>query len=151
MNAQDKKQRNSKIQRRRSFGLRQKLLLLGASAVVIAIAARATTPALKITSLGDGDFQLTVTNSATNDSYQIYYTPNFDPGYQWNVLLVGSGGQTNFTVSVPPNGSGFYQAVAVGDFDNDGIPNWEDANPTNGSVGILTVIIDTPTNHYTFR
>jgi hypothetical protein len=32
------------------------------------------------------------------------------------------------------------------DNDDDGVPDWEDADPNNPNVGILTVIIDSPTN-----
>src|SRR5580765_4525182 len=139
------------VQRKRSFGLREAFLLLVASAIGAVIVAHATPPALKITPLGGGDMQLTVTNGSATNSYEIYFTPNFDPGYQWNVLIPGSTGQSNFTVSSLFTQSGFYKALNINDIDGDGIVSWQDANDTNSAIGILSVIIDTPTNHYTFR
>jgi hypothetical protein len=131
--------------------LRKVCLLAGASAIAIAIVARATPPGLSITALGGGDYQLTITNAVPGHTYEIYSTPSFDWGYLWNVDQQGASGQTNFTISARPWPSGFFIALDGDDLDSDGIPNWEDANPTNAAIGIMTVIIDTPTNRYTFK
>ena len=144
-------QKHGQVKRKCSQGGRAAFLLFGASLIAIGIVARATPPGLSITTLTNGVLQLTVTNGAPGDTYQILYTPNFDPGYQWNVNMLGETNQTNFTLSTISTPSGFYKAVNNTDFDNDGIPNYEDANATDSSIGLLTVIIDTPTNGYTFR
>ena len=140
-----------KLKRKRSWPRKGVFFPLGAIAIVAAIGARATPPALKITPLGGGALQLTVTNAVATNSYQIYYTPNFEPGYQWEVLTFGNTGQSNFTIYTQSDPCGFYQAVNPSDLDADGVLSWQDANDTNASIGILTVFIDTPTNHFTFR
>lgn len=94
---------------------------------------------------------ISVTNATPSNSFDIFFTPNFNPGYVWNFYAAGSVGQSNFTVPIVSLPSGFYIADLSSDFDGDGIPNWEDANPNNPNIGILTVIIDSPTNGYTFR
>jgi len=145
-------QTDRKVKRKGLIGRWTILPALGTAAIVVAIAARATPPALTLTPLGNGDLQLSITNAIPTNTYDIYYTPNFNSGFAWNFFYRGAAGQTNFTISLsnsPP--SGFFIVTDIDDFDGDGIPNWEDANPNNASIGIMTVIIDTPTNGYTFR
>src|SRR6266478_4402162 len=140
-------QTDRKVKRKGLVGRWKIFLGLGVAAIVVAIAARATPPALTLTPLGNGDLQLTITNALPGDTYDVYYTPNFDQGYIWNFFDRGSAGQTNFTISLsnsPP--SGFFIVTDNDDFDGDGVENWKDANPTNAAIGIMTVIIDTPTN-----
>jgi|SRR6266850_2563359 len=103
-------------------------------------------PGLKITPLGNGDLQISITNATPSDAFEIYHTPTLDPGFVWNLNLLGYTGQSNFTISAKSSPSGFYRALNGSDLDSDGIPNFKDANPTNAAIGLLTVIIETPAN-----
>ena len=119
--------------------------------IVIGLAARATPPAMTVTQLNITNLQITITNAVPGHVYELYYSPNFDPGFVWNFFDQGTSGQTNFTVSMQFAPGGFFIALDGDDLDGDGIPNWQDADPKNPAVGALTVIIDSPTNGYTFR
>jgi hypothetical protein len=44
------------------------------------------------------------------------------------------------------DGNGNPVDSSANDSDGDGVPNWEDADPNNPNVGILTITIDSPAN-----
>jgi len=99
-------------------------------------------PLLTITPLGTNQFSIWFTNNIGTQTYDILSTPVLaDPDYPWQWAAVGSPGQTNFLVTGIYE-TGFYQAI----LDTNAIPLWEAANPTNASLGILNVLIDSPTN-----
>lgn len=104
-------------------------------------------PVLSITSLGSNQFNIVITNAVTTTNYTLFWTPALaDPNYPWEVLSVGSVGQTNFTV----NGGGlpreFFRTLVGSDSDGDGVPDWQDADPFDPNVGQLQVIIYSPAN-----
>lgn len=93
---------------------------------------------------------LTLVNGNTNIGYDIYYTPSMTTNMTWSILATGLVGQTTFTV--PMQGwQGFYRGAVGGDWDGDTIPNWMDANPTNSSLGTLSITIDSPSNGTTLN
>jgi hypothetical protein len=99
-------------------------------------------PVLEITPLGTNEFSISFTNNIGTQTYDILSTPVLaDPDYPWQWAAVGSPGQTNFLVTGIYE-TGFYQAI----LDTNAVPLWEAANPTNASLGILNVLIDSPTN-----
>jgi len=59
------------------------------------------------------------------------------------VQALGGAGQTNFSVPLGPLATGFYQVLVD---NNNGVPLWAAANPTNPVAGFLAVFIDSPTN-----
>jgi hypothetical protein len=102
-----------------------------------------TAPVLTIAALGTNQFSVTITNGVSAGNYEVWWTPVLaDPDYPWTTLAVGTSGQTNFNLNMGVYDTGFFQAVQ----DTNAIPLWEAANPTNQSLGILTVLIDSPTN-----
>lgn len=87
---------------------------------------------------------LTLGNGETNKSYNLLFSSVL-PGAYWSTTIIGSMGQTNFTVPMT-NGIGFFRAEEGDDWDGDGIKNWMDADPSSTNVGVLTVTIDAPAN-----
>ena len=102
-----------------------------------------STPYLTVAPTGTNQILITITN-ATSGSYELWTTPILgDTGnYPWTVAAVGTNGQNSFTVPAGPYPSGFFQAL----LDTNAIPLWQAANPTNQSLGVLAVTIDSPTN-----
>jgi hypothetical protein len=105
-------------------------------------------PYLTISPTGTNQYVITVFNNVAPVSYEIWWTPVLaNPAYPWTVLAVGATGQTNFTVNASVYPTGFYQAA----WDTNGIPIWEEADPNNPSLGILSITIDSPTNGSTLH
>jgi hypothetical protein len=101
-----------------------------------------TAPVLVLASTGTNQLFLTITNGDGVSTYDIYTTPVLaNPAYPWTAAVIGTNGQTNFTVSMP-YATGFYRAV----LETNGIPVWQAADPNNPGAGILAVFIDSPTN-----
>ena len=120
-----------------------------AAAIVATLTAFADTPApvLTIASLGTNNYSITITNGDTNVNYELFWTPSLnDPAFPWVLAVEGVQGQTNFNVNGGIYPLGFFRANLGSDFDGDGIPNWKDANPYDSGVGVLTLIINSPTN-----
>ena len=65
----------------------------------------------------------------------------FNPLY-----LIGNQGQTSFVASFGIETRGYFRAAVGSDWDGDGIPNYQDAQPNNPATGILTITIDSPAN-----
>ncbi len=123
--------------------------LFGVGAVVITtLTALADAPVLSIQSLGTNQFSITITNGVTNEVYVLYWTPTLsDPdNYPFALLSVGDLGQTNWAVDGTGWDTSFFRVQTGTDWDADGIPNWQDADPNNPSIGILSVTIDSPLN-----
>ena len=122
-------------------------------AVVVAINALATPqPVLKITSLGGNQFSIVITNAVTTTNYTLFWTPALgDPNYLWQVLGVGNIGETNFTVDGGGWNNGYFKVLLGTDSDGDGVPEWQDAQPGNPAVGILSITIDSPTYGMLFQ
>ncbi len=131
------------------------VLVLAAAFTISALSAQAQSipaPGMAVSLTGTNQLLISITNGVTNANYELYYTPVLgDAAYPWTQLAVGTVGQTNFTVDRGVSSQSFY-LLAVGlDWDNDGIPNTEDADPNNASVGRLTITIDSPSNGFTFN
>jgi hypothetical protein len=102
-----------------------------------------TAPYLTVVPTGTNQLFLTITNGDGTSTYDIYTTPVLGDtvSYPWTAAVIGTNGQTNFTVSMP-YATGFYRAVQ----ETNGIPIWQAADPNNPSAGILAVFIDSPAN-----
>ena len=120
------------------------LTAICALAMMLSVVKSDDVPGLRLQLLSSNQFQLTVTNGVATNNYEIYRRLAFDPLYPWNLHLMGTNGQTNFTASMGIDTTGFFQARAGNDSDGDGVPNWKDADPYNSGVGVLTINIDTP-------
>jgi len=122
--------------------------IFGGGLVFVATALTAwsqTAPILTITSFGTNQFSITITNGDISANYELYRTPVLvDPNYPWTLEIEGLVGQTNFTVDMGSDPSGFFRAGVGVDADGDGVPNYMDGDPNNPSVGALTITIDSP-------
>jgi hypothetical protein len=119
---------------------------VGGGLVVVATVLTAwsqTAPVLTIAPTGTNQLLITITNGVSTLNYDLYSTPVLaNPSYPWKAAVIGSTGQTNFTVNAGPYLTGFFEVLV----DTNSIPIWELADPNNPSAGILTVFIDSPTN-----
>jgi hypothetical protein len=120
----------------------------GGLIVVAALTALSqTAPVLTIAATGTNQFSIIITNGVNTNNYELYWTPVLaNTSYPWMLAVVGGAGQTNFTVSSGGYLTGFYRVAVGTDADGDGVPDWQDANPNDPTIGILTVVIDSPTN-----
>jgi hypothetical protein len=87
---------------------------------------------------------VTITNGVSFANYELYHRTLIDPAYPWTLMSVGSLGQSNFVADMGIENIGFYQVAIGSDWDGDGIPNSQDGDPSNASVGKLTITIDSP-------
>jgi hypothetical protein len=100
-----------------------------------------TTPVLTITQLGTNQYSITFTN--TDGTYDLQQTPMLaNPDYPWTWAAIGTTGQTNFIVTGVYETS-FYRAI----LDTNSVALWELADQNNPDLGILAVMIDSPTNN----
>ncbi len=127
---------------RKTTVLTRAMLAAGLFICLTGILLAQTAPVLVLSSTGTNQLFLTITNGDGTSTYDIYTTPVLDnPTYPWTAAVIGTNGQTNFTVSMP-YATGFYRAVQ----ETNGIPIWQAADPNNPGAGILAVFIDSPTN-----
>jgi hypothetical protein len=115
------------------------LLIVATALTVLA----QTAPVLTMATTGTNQLLITITNGVGATTYDIYTAPVLGDtvNYPWTAAVVGTNGQTNFTVTMLyPNS--FYRAVV----DTNGVPIWAAADPNNPGAGYLAVFIDTPVN-----
>lgn len=142
---------NQTTNTKRMFALlRRPLASLGTVALIgvgIVLLANAQQPVLKITSLGSNNFAVTITNGLPSTNYTLFWTPALEnPAYPWEVITVSDIGQTNFWLDMGECQAAWFKLLVGSDQDGDGSPEWQDAQPLNPAVGILSVTIDGPTN-----
>ena len=103
-----------------------------------------TAPVLTVAPTGTNQLLNTITNGVSATTYDIYTTPVLGNSvtYPWKAAVIGTNGQTNFTLNIGPYQAGFFRAVV----DTNSVPLWEAADPNNPSAGILSVFIDSPAN-----
>lgn len=123
------------------------LCLAGLGIWASALAADVPQPVLKITQTATNQFRVQITNGVSFANYEVFRRPWLaDPVFPFVLHLIGSQGTTNFTVTAGTDPAGFFIAAIGSDFDGDGIANYQDAQPTNGAVGVLSISIQDPTN-----
>jgi hypothetical protein len=122
-------------------------LFVGIAIGALRVFADPPPPVLTIANLGTNQYSITITNGVSTANYELYWTPVLaSPIYPFTLAVIGTLGQTNFMVSMGTYQTGFFEVISGTDWDGDGVPNWQDANPSDPSIGILTVVIDSPTN-----
>lgn len=116
------------------------LLIIATALTVLA----QTAPVLTMQTTGTNQLLITITNGVSATTYDIYTTPVLGNivAYPWTAAVIGTNGQTNFTLNIGPYQAGFFRAVV----DTNSVPLWEAADPNNPSAGILAVFIDSPAN-----
>ena len=128
------------------------VLLVSVGLLIYSSLARAQQPVLRITSLGTNQFLITVTNGFSTTNYTLFAAPALaNTNYPWQVWGYGDVGATNFLVDGADWSVGIFKVLVGIDQDGDGWPEWQDAQPLNPSVGILSVTIDSPTNGLVFQ
>ena len=120
--------------------------------VITVVAQSVPLPLLTIATTGTNQVLVTITNGVSFSNYELYRTPILNSVlYPWQLVYVGTNGQTNFTLDMGLDTTGFIKAGIGSDWDSDGVPNWMDANPTDPNVGALTITIDSPVNGTVFN
>lgn len=102
------------------------------------------TPEIAVAITNSTQVAVTITNAVSYANYELYHRTLLDPAYPWALFSVGSLGQSNFVADMGIENIGFYQVAVGSDWDGDGIPNSQDGDPSNASVGRLTITIDSP-------
>jgi hypothetical protein len=121
------------------------LLPLGLLFAVLAAAAMAQTvpaPALLIAPTNTNQLSITVTNGVSYANYILYNQHVL--GGSWTFITNPVPGVTNFVVNPGPYFQGFYMATGSTNWNNDGIPNWDLADPNIPGLGALTISIVSP-------
>jgi hypothetical protein len=93
---------------------------------------------------------LTLTNNDPSIGYDIYFAPALLTNAVWNIVATGIVGQADFTIPMTSS-QGFFRSAIGGDWDGDGVPNWMDAAPTDSTIGVLSITIDSPINGATLN
>jgi hypothetical protein len=110
------------------------------------------TPGLTITQVSGTEFSVKITNGVSYANYELYRTPVLDnPAFPWTLHIIGTLGQTNFTVAMGPASEGYLLASVGLDWDGDGIENWQDAQPSSTNAGLLSITITSPANGSTIN
>ena len=102
---------------------------------------------MTIGSQGTNQVKLTITNAVAGVAYEVYRTPVLgdELNYPWVLEHLGTVNQTNFYSYSDIEAVGFFKATTA-DWDGDGIPNYQDAQPNSAAIGRLTITIQFPTN-----
>jgi len=104
-------------------------------------------PVLKIAITNGTQILISISNAVASTNYEIYRAPILnDTNFPFEPYIIGSVGQSNFTADIGVDTTGFFKVTIGSDLDNDGFPDWLDANPTDPTIGILSITIDSPTN-----
>lgn len=123
----------------------------GVAFILVRSSALATAPGLNISLSTNNGVLLTITNGESTEFYEIYSTNSLAEFTAWSLSITGDVGITNFYVPMGPVTMRFFKARAGNDWDGDGIKNFQDANPNDTNVGVLSVTIDTPANGATIN
>jgi len=128
-------------------------VVVAATASILKVLAQSVPqPVLTVAATNSTQLLITITNGVNSTNYEIYTTPLLgSTNFPWKLHLVGDVGQTNFLVDMGLENSGFFRAGVGSDWDLDGIPNSQDANPLDATIGILSITIDSPTNGATLN
>ncbi len=76
---------------------------------------------------GGNQIQFILLGADEATAWDLYITPDFNPGYKWVRYYSGSPGQTVFTCPTPPGFMNFFRAGLASDFDSDGLTDGYEA------------------------
>jgi len=139
---ESKRMKTWKVQFRRTV---TGIIVIAASLALWSTVARSEdAPGLSILPLPNQQFSIIVTNGSSTNQYEIQRRAAFDDFNPWNFHVAGTLGQTNFSVEMGIQQSGFFRALPCIDCDYDGFPNWLDGSPNDPAVGALTITIESP-------
>ena len=107
-------------------------------------------PGIFIATSSTNQVSIMITNGVSFANYELYRRTMLDPVHPWTLHIVGGQGQTNFFADTGVSLS-FFEIGVGSDWDQDGIPNSMDGDPTNPNVGVLGITIDNPTQNGLFQ
>ena len=123
------------------------LVGIGGALVGIVLTATAQSvpqPVITIALTNTNQLSITVTNGVVYGYYSLYNQHLLD-GSPWTLVSTNDVlGVTNFLVGMNDYFEGYYEVAANTNWNNDGIPNWDLADPLNPGLGKLTVTIVSP-------
>lgn len=123
------------------------IVLASITSLVWVFAQSVPQPGITIQSLSTNRMQITITNSVSWANYELYKRTALAPPYPWLLHQIGTQGQPGFIATNGIETLSFFQ-VAVGlDWDGDGTPNSQDAQPSSTNAGLLSITIDFPLNN----
>jgi hypothetical protein len=135
------------MQTAKKYGLAlASLLSVGCALVGIVLNATALTvpaPMVSITVTNTNQLSITVTNGVPYANY-ILYNQHVLGDSTWTFVTNPVPGVSNFVVNMGPYFYDFYLVSGSTNWNNNGIPNWEYADPNNPGLGVLTVSIVSP-------
>lgn len=107
-------------------------------------------PRLSIT-ITNGTNYIKVTNAVSFANYELWRRPSFSSDDPWVLHMMGAQGQSNFAAAMGVFNQGYFFVGVGSDWDNDSVTNAMDADPSNPSIGILSITIDAPVNGTIFN
>ncbi len=115
--------------------------------LIITFIARAQSvpqPGITIALTNTNQLVITVTNGVGYGYYSLYNQHVLGSG-SWTLISTNDVlDNTNFLVNTVPFFEGFYLVKASTNWNDDGIPNWDLADPNNPGLGALTISIVSP-------
>ena len=99
-------------------------------------------PVISLVLTNTNQLSITVTNGVAYGNYSLYNEHVL--GGPKTLVTNAVPGVTNFIVGMGPYFQGFYQVTGSTNWNNNGIPNWDYADPNNPGLGVLTVTIVSP-------
>jgi len=114
--------------------------------LIITLIAKSQTvppPVISLVLTNTNQLFITVTNGVSYGNYSLY-NQHVLGGPTWTLITNAVPGVTNFVVGMGPYFQGFYQVTGSTNWNNNGIPNWDYADPNNPGLGVLTVTIVSP-------
>jgi hypothetical protein len=122
------------------------LVVSGVAIIGIVLNAAAQTvppPVISIALTNTNQLAITVTNGVSYGNYSLY-NQHVLGSPTWTLVTNADPGVTNFLVGMGPYYEGFYYVMGSTNWNNNGIPNWDYADPLNPGLGVLTVTIVSP-------
>lgn len=101
-------------------------------------------PGITIALTNTSQLVITVTNGVVYGYYSLDNQHVLGSG-TWTLISTNDVlGDTNFTVNTAPYFEGYYLVAANTNWNDNGIPNWDVADPNNPGLGKLTISIVSP-------
>jgi hypothetical protein len=115
--------------------------------LIVAFIVKAQTvpqPEITIALTNTNQISITVTNGVAYGYYSLYNQHVLGSG-TWTLISTNDVlGDTNFIINTAPYFEGYYLVAANTNWDDNGIPNWDLADPNNPGLGKLTISIVSP-------
>lgn len=111
--------------------------------VLTTLAQTVPAPVISIAVTNVNQLAITVTNGVAYGNY-VLYNQHVLGSPSWTFVTNPVPGVSNFVVNMGPFFEGYYLVTGSTNWNNNGIPNWDYADPNNPGLGVLTVTIVSP-------